>query len=244
MLLLQDPSRRWDGTLIQHAVHGAVLLRMRDARVVRGLTERALAGGAPPLSSHTALSIADLIWGAPRQTQHQRQQYDPDVRTRKALTHALTHAAARRERRWTAFESWKICRMMPQLHPLATNKEYTYVTQHTVWAEHTQRGQGALAWEAVFTNCKTFVSRMHALQRARAPRGVRYAFCAAAADRPGFFDDVEPRDTATMLGLLTQCTGLDGLVTVCPPSPAGPSVPYQPGGWTCRAACPSSGSPR
>eukprot|EP00892_Ulva_mutabilis_P007908 jgi/Ulvmu1/548/UM001_0556.1 len=206
-----DRSRRWDAKLIHHAIKGAVLLRMRAPWLVRGFAEHALGRGAPPLDARTALALTDLTYGAQR---NQRQQYDPDPRTRSVLTRALTHAAAARERRWTAFECWQICRMLPHLHPGVSAKDFTHVTQHTVWAEHTQRGQGTLAWEAVFTNCKTFVSRMHALQRSRAPRGVRYSFCAAAAELPGFFDDVESRDTVTMLSLLIHCTGLDDVVTV------------------------------
>lgn len=232
---VQGPHRRWDAALVQQAIHGAVLLNVRDAEVVRHLTEHALGRGAPRLSGRTALALTDLIYGAQRR---QRRRYTPDTRTRGAIARALTHAAAHRERRWTAYECWQICRLLPQVHPAVSNKDFTHVAQHTVWAERTQRGQGTLAWEAVFTDCKTFVSRMHGLQRSRAPRGVVFAFCSAASKLPGFFDDVQPRDTLTLLNLLIQCTGLDDLVTVRPPAmsarlAAVRHVPLTPGPLPC-----------
>lgn len=223
---MQDPERRWDAVLIQKAAGGAALLHIRDAVIVQRLTEHAVGRGAPRLPGRTALALTDLIYGAHRQA---RRRYEPDGRTRATIAHALTYAAANHERRWTAFECWQICRLLPQLNPGVSNGDFTHVAQHTVWAEHTQRRQGTLAWEAVFTNCKTFVSRMHGLQRSRAPRGVLYAFFSAAAQLPGFFDEVEPRDTVTLLCLLIQCTGLDDLVTVRPP-PLPSAQPTAPGG--------------
>lgn len=198
--------------MVQKAAMGAAILHMRDAAFVQQLFMKAIPYEDTELTGRRALAFLDLVCGAQR---HTRNAYKPTDIERRAICIGILQAGTKRERRWTAFECWQICRMLPHLDRQVSSHQFTRVVQHTVWNEHTQLGQGSYRWEVVFSDVTLFTSRMHALLNAAVPHGVLYAFCRATSELDGFYNDIKPRDTLTMLRVLIPTTGLDHITQVC-----------------------------
>ena len=193
--------------MLHRAARGAAVLQMRDTEFLHHLFDKAIPDSDTELAGRPALALLDLLYGAQRHSPH---SYVPPATQRRAIVRGILGVAAKRDRRWTAFECWQICRMLHKLDKeAATKHQFTRIVSHTVWNEHTQLGQGTYEWEVVLSNPTLFTSRMHALLNADAPPGVLFAFCKAAAAHEGFFDGIKPRDTLTMLRAIIPTSGLD-----------------------------------
>jgi hypothetical protein len=217
LLGVQDRRQRWDVAMLHKAAMGAAVLHMRETAFLSNFFAKAIPDNTTELASRPALALLDLLFGAQRRPSH---SYVPSPTQRRAIVRGILPAASKRERRWTAFECWQICRMLQQLDPEADGHLFTRIVSHTVWSEHTQLRQGTYEWEVVLADPTLFTSRIHALLKAGAPHGVTYAFCKAASQYECFFDEIKPRDTLTLLRALIPTTGLDDMVqvrsTCCP----------------------------
>lgn len=200
--------------MIHKAARGMAVLQMRDTALLNHLLDQAIPDDTTELAGRPALALLDLLFGAHR---HKAHSYVPSAAQRRAIVRGILGVAANRERRWTAFECWQICRMLQKLDKGVGSHHFTRIVNHTVWHEHTQLRQGSYEWEVVLSSPTLFTSRMHALLNAGAPHGVMYAFCKAAAAYEGFFYGIKPRDTVTMLRVLIPTTGLDNTTQVQPP---------------------------
>jgi hypothetical protein len=192
--------------MLHEAAMGAAILHMRGTAFLRHFLSRAIPDDRTELEGRPALAMLDLLFGVQRSAV---PTYSPTATQRSAIMKGLLQAGVRRERRWTAFECWQICRMLHKLDPQVRGPQFTRILSHTVWHEHTQLRQGTYEWEVVLSNPTLFTSRMHALLNAKVPHGVTYAFCKAATVHDGFFNGIKPRDTLTLLRVLIPTSGLE-----------------------------------